>query len=44
MAAFFTSAADSMERMGAQYSHEHLADRQSGFDQSPHLTIFNSED
>jgi hypothetical protein len=44
MAAFFSSAADNMERMGAQYSHEHLADRQSGFDKSPHLTIFNSED
>jgi hypothetical protein len=42
IAAFLSSAADSMERMGTSYSHEHLADKQPGFDSSPHFVVFNS--
>jgi hypothetical protein len=42
-AAFLLAAADDMESMGADYSHEHLADRQPGFDSSPHVTLFKSE-
>lgn len=42
VAAFLLSAADTMERMGASYSHEHLADKQPGFDSSPHFVVFNS--
>jgi len=43
IAAFFNHAADTMERMGPTYSHEHLSDRQPGFDDSPHLVVFNAE-
>jgi hypothetical protein len=43
LAAFFTAVADRMDRLGARYSHEHLADRQPGFDNSPHVTVFNSD-
>ena len=42
-AAFLAGVADTMERMGNKYSHEHLADRQPGFDESPHVTVFNSD-
>jgi hypothetical protein len=42
-AAFLLAAADDMDRMGSDYSHEHLADRQPGFDASPQVTLFNSE-
>jgi hypothetical protein len=42
-AAFLLAAADDMDRMGPSYSHEHLADRQPGFDASPHVTMINSE-
>ena len=41
IANFLASAAESMEQMGATYSHEHLADKQSGFDSSPHFVVFN---
>jgi len=30
-----------MERMGISYSHEHLADKQLGFESSPHFVVFN---
>ncbi|WP_199244591.1 Imm32 family immunity protein [Lysobacter panacisoli] len=43
MAAFLLAAADEMDRMGAEYSHLHLSDKQPGFDTSPHVTIFNAE-
>jgi len=43
IALFFSNTAEKMEKMGASYSHEHLSDNQSGFDSSPHLTVFNSE-
>ena len=43
IAAFLDTAARDMERMGASYSHEHLADKQSGFASSPHFVVFNSE-
>ncbi|MGH8080182.1 MAG: Imm32 family immunity protein [Lysobacter sp.] len=39
IAAFLNDAADNMERMGDTYDHEHLSDRQSGFDDSPHLVV-----
>lgn len=42
-AAFLNSAAEAMERMGPNYSHEHLGDRQPGFEDAPHVTVFNSE-
>lgn len=40
MAAFFLSAADEMDRMGATYDHLHLADAMPRFRTSPHLTVF----
>ena len=43
MAAFFSNAADEMERMGPAYDHEHLCDRQPGFDDSPQLVVVNAE-
>ena len=43
IAAFLLSAADAMERMGQSYGHVHLADLQPGFENSPHMTVFNSE-
>lgn len=43
MAAFLIAAADRMERLGAEYGHEHLADKQPGFDDSPHFVVFNSD-
>jgi hypothetical protein len=42
IAAFLLSAADNMEHMGSSYSHEHLSDKQPGFDSSPHFVVFNS--
>ena len=41
IAAFLVASAERMERMGASYQHEHLADQQPGFDDSPHLIVFN---
>lgn len=38
---FLASAADSMEKRGHDYEHEHLADNQVGFDTSPQLVVFN---
>jgi hypothetical protein len=43
IAAFLSAAADKMEQMGASYGHEHLADREPGFQDSPHVVVFNSE-
>ena len=40
--AFLTSAAERMEKLGSKYDHEHLSDKQSGFDESPHFVVFNS--
>jgi len=42
-AAFLAATADRMDLIGPNYSHEHLADRQPGFEASPHVTVFNSE-
>ena len=42
-AAFLNDVADAMERMGDKYSHEHLSDHQPDFDDSLHITVFNSE-
>jgi hypothetical protein len=41
-AAFLLSAADNMERSGCSFSHEHLADKQPGFDSSPHVTVWKA--
>lgn len=43
IAAFLTKAAATMERMGSTYGHEHLSDRQPGFDDSPHFVVFNAD-
>jgi hypothetical protein len=43
VAAFLIHAAAEMDRMESAYGHMHLADKQPGFDDSPHLTVFNSE-
>lgn len=37
---FLANAADAMDRMGAVYDHEHLCDRQKGFDDSPQFVVF----
>jgi hypothetical protein len=42
IAAFLLKAADKMESMGTSYGHEHLSDRQPGFEDSPHFVVFNS--
>ncbi|MGO1000542.1 Imm32 family immunity protein [Lysobacter sp. CA196] len=39
IAAFLSDAADNMDRMGSDYDHEHLGDRQPGFEDSPHLVV-----
>ncbi|MGO1072511.1 Imm32 family immunity protein [Lysobacter sp. CA199] len=39
IAAFLAQAADTMERMGAAYGHEHLCDRQPGFDDAPQWVV-----
>lgn len=43
IAAFLASAADEMQRRGPTYSHEHLCDRQPGFDDSPQPVAFNAD-
>lgn len=42
IAAFFLSAADEMDRLGAAYDHLHLGDAMPEFTTSPHLTVFRS--
>jgi len=42
IANFLNTAADNMEKMGRSYDHEHLGDKQPGFQDSPHFTVFNS--
>lgn len=42
IASFLNKAADTMQRMGANYGHEHLSDRQPGFDDSPHFVVIAS--
>ncbi|MGO4703252.1 Imm32 family immunity protein [Dyella sp. 2RAB6] len=41
MASFLLASAESMESMGASYNHEHLADKQPCFVDSPELIVFN---
>ncbi|MGO1072484.1 Imm32 family immunity protein [Lysobacter sp. CA199] len=43
IAAFLANAADAMDRMGATYDHEHLSDRQRGFDDSPHFVVMRAK-
>ncbi|QQP94420.1 Imm32 family immunity protein [Lysobacter enzymogenes] len=43
IAAFLASAADEMQRRGPDYGHEHLCDRQPGFDDSSQLVVFNAD-
>lgn len=40
--AFLTSAAARMESIGSEYGHEHLSDKQPGFEGSPHFVVFGS--
>lgn len=39
IASFLESAADEMERMGKEYDHEHLADKEPFFKDSPHFVV-----
>ena len=39
IAAFLLAGAQTMEQMGKSYSHEHLSDKDSSFESSPHLVI-----
>ena len=39
MAAFLNGCAANMDRMGDQYSHEHLSDRDTSFESSPHFVV-----
>jgi hypothetical protein len=39
--AFLTTAADKMEQTGSVYEHEHLVDKQPGFETSPQFVVFN---
>jgi hypothetical protein len=39
IAEFLLEGAATMERMGATYSHEHLADWDDSFESSPHFVI-----
>lgn len=43
IAAFLNVAADNMERLGVKFDHEHLADKYSCFNDSPHFIVFNSD-
>jgi hypothetical protein len=44
IAEFLIAAAASMERMGHDYGHEHLSDRDHTFRSSPHLVIARPDD
>ena len=41
IAKFLASAADKMEARGADYNHEHLADKDRSFRHSPHFVVAN---
>ncbi len=41
IAQFIISAADEMETKGSDWEHEHLSDKQKGFEGSPHFVIYN---
>ena len=43
IAAFLVSAANSMEKMGKSYSHEHLSDKKPQFKNSPHFVVAREE-
>jgi hypothetical protein len=43
IATFLESAADSMERMGSAYAHEHLSDKMPEFEESPHFVVINAQ-
>jgi hypothetical protein len=42
IAKFIIRAAEEMEKFGTDWEHEHLADHEQGFDESPSFVIFNS--
>jgi uncharacterized protein YacL (UPF0231 family) len=42
IASFLNASADNMEKMGNHYDHEHLSDKQNGFNDSPHFVVFNA--
>lgn len=44
IAKFLESAAETMESMGATYSHEHLSDKQAYFKDSPHFVVCPAKD
>ncbi len=43
IARFLETAADEMDRMGRNHSHEHLSDRDDSFIHSPQFIVFNPE-
>jgi hypothetical protein len=42
IATFLNTAADDMDSMGSVYDHEHLSDKQPGFENSPYVVILRS--
>ncbi|SFI31864.1 hypothetical protein SAMN04515618_11734 [Collimonas sp. OK307] len=43
IAKFILASADGMEAIGRDWEHEHLSDKQKGFERSPHFVIYNPE-
>jgi hypothetical protein len=43
IAQFMISCADGMEARGKDWEHEHLGDKQKGFEDSPHFVVCNPE-
>jgi len=43
IAHFLQATAERMERMGKNYSHEHLSDKEPCFKGSPHFVVVNPE-
>ncbi len=43
IAKFIESVADKIEKHGKYFEHEHLSDKQVGFENSPHFVIYNAQ-
>ncbi len=41
IANFFTKKAKEIEELGTDFEHEHLADKEDGFDNCPQLIVYN---
>ena len=44
IANFFNKKAKEIEELGTDFGHEHLADKEDGFDNCPQLIIYNDAD